>query len=72
VGRRKKDLTEMARILGKARWKGVPSEERKRLAREAVAARWNKATPEEYRKARERMAKARRKRWPSKKRSKGS
>jgi hypothetical protein len=42
---KKKDRA--ARVLGRKRWKDVPKEERSRLMRDAVNARWRKRKPRE-------------------------
>lgn len=37
------EVSEMARMGGKARWKGTTKEERSEAGRKAIAARWAKA-----------------------------
>jgi len=56
-------LSEMARALGKSRWRGVSKEERVERARELAKLRWAKATDQDRERARQNLARARRKRW---------
>jgi hypothetical protein len=70
VEKRLSKLSEIARALVKERWKGTSAQERSDLARELSLTRWSKATEEDRQAARDRLAKARKKRWPKKKRSK--
>ena len=67
--KKRKRLSELARELGKARWRGVSKKERAEAASKLSRVRWEQATEEDRQAARQRLAKARKKRWP-KKRSK--
>jgi hypothetical protein len=67
--KRSKRLSDLARELGKARWRGVSKKERAETAAKLARLRWERATEEDRQAGRERLAEARRKRWP-KKRSK--
>jgi hypothetical protein len=59
-------LSEIARALVRERWRKVSPKERSEHARKLVQIRWSKATDEDRQAARERMEKAREKRWPAK------
>jgi hypothetical protein len=67
--KKRERLSELARELGKERWRGVSKEERAETASKLARLRWKKATEEDRQAARQRLAEARKKRWP-KKRSK--
>lgn len=70
MGKREKKPFAPASALAKRRWKRVSKEGRSVVARELSLARWSKATDEDRQAARDRLAEARKKRWPRKKRSK--
>ncbi|MGD0290692.1 MAG: hypothetical protein ABSC63_13675 [Candidatus Binataceae bacterium] len=55
-----------ASALAKRRWQRVGKEKRSELARQLSLARWSQATQEDRDAARERLAEARKKRWPKK------
>ena len=59
-----KRLSDLARELGRARWRGTSKKERVEKARELAKARWAKATQEDRELARQKLAEARKKRWP--------
>lgn len=64
--RRDITLSEIARALGKARWRGTSKKERVEMARELAKHRWATATKEGREVARQNLAEARKKRWPKK------
>jgi hypothetical protein len=64
--KKRERLSELARELGKARWRGVSKKERAEMASKLAELRWAQATEEDRQAARQRLAKARKKRWPKK------
>jgi len=68
--KRSKRLSDLARELGKARWRGTSKKERIEKARELAKHRWANATEEDRKAARQKLAEARKKRWPKERKGK--
>jgi hypothetical protein len=58
-------VSQIAGALAKERWRRVSPKERSEIASELSRIRWEHATDEDREAARERLAEARKKRWPT-------
>ena len=64
MGKLEKKPFAPARAMALRRWKGVSEEDRSAIGTAMVKARWAKADDKARQAARDRLAEARKKRWP--------